>query len=210
MNIFKRISFWSHVYILAALIVLFIFTLPDHPGPKDYSQHTHISIYMDRNFNDAEQTAILAAALEWSTTTNYIIRYDVYKMPAHHKIDTKNSVLIVKGSPDYPTAILLDNYNENSTLGYFDDKQIIPTIMLLPERIPDDEYVAVVMHELGHSLGLEHNEGPEGFGSLMYPTIDIDIAGILVKANSNHVTLKDGIPFCKIYHCDPNKLNYNN
>ena len=87
----------------------------------------------------------------------------------------------------------------NNILGLFDKKSIIPCIILVSNRILENDYKAVVLHELGHSLGLEHNEGINGIDTLMYPSIDL---------GSNHITFRDGQQFCKLYHCDPNKLKY--
>lgn len=179
--------------------LLFIEVGKIHPAPQPYPTHAHITIYVDRNFDDFERETVLMAAMEWTSTTNHIIEYDVVQLPTLNKIDYDNSVFITKISPDHPDIILLDQTNKNTTLGYFDTKSYLPHIAIVSERITDRDYYPVVLHELGHSLGLTHNEGIENVGTLMFPSIDF---------GSEHITMTDGKKFCRLYHCDPMKLHY--
>lgn len=190
------LSFFVSIFFLG---YLFAAIQDIHPAPKPYPTHAHITIYLDRNFDDFEQETIIRAAMEWTETTNHIIEYDVVQLPTLGHISYEDSVFITKISPDHPDIILLDQTNKNTTLGYFDTKSYLPHIALVTDRIKDNDYYAVVLHELGHSLGLSHNEGIDNVGTLMFPSIDF---------GSEHITMTDGKKFCGLYHCNPMKLKY--
>lgn len=168
-------------------------------GSKEYPGHVHKIIYLDRNFDDIEQEHIIMAALQWSEATNHIVEYDVVQLPSREKIDVTRALFFVKVSADYPDVVIMDNIKKTTTLGYFQDRGPLPYISLIQDRLNEDNYEAVVLHELGHSLGLEHLEGPEGWNTLMYPYVDL---------GSDHITEKDLVQFCKLYKCDPKTLQH--
>ncbi|CAM6006387.1 unnamed protein product [Sphagnum balticum] len=68
-------------------------------------------------------------------------------------------------------------------------------IELVMDRILDPNTMEMVlMHEMGHSVGLKHNEGMDGIDTLMYP--DVILA-------ADFITVTDRENFCKLYGCDP-------
>jgi predicted Zn-dependent protease len=74
----------------------------------------------------------------------------------------------------------------------------IPYIGIVRSRIEDYEFKEVMMHELGHVLGLKHNLGDDGTGTLMYPDVNL---------GSDTITDTDLKNFCKLYGCDVSKLH---
>jgi predicted Zn-dependent protease len=112
-----------------------------------------------------------------------------------------DAIVIFNVTPDFPDIIILDSIKNYSTLGYYNSRGL-DYIALVDARISEANYNAVVMHELGHALGLEHpdlDDHPEiGIGTLMYSMID---------AGSNHITKDDLKQFCKLYHCDSSKFH---
>lgn len=161
----------------------------------------HKTLYLERGISDEEMLHILQAAMEWHVVTNGQVTFDIRRLPSTSLIPSE-TIIVFNVSPDYPDIILLDAVKHHNTLGYFNNDRGLDYIALVDQRITESDFNAVVMHELGHALGLEHpdSEGhPErGIGTLMYSTID---------AGSNHITKSDLKQFCKLYHCDSSKFH---
>lgn len=202
----KLLSFLSQLITLISIFVLFNFTTTIYNKHKEYPTHVHTTLFLDRNFDDTEKDIIIEAALEWGQATNGIVEYDIVELPTKNKVDLKSGVLLVKVSPDYPDIQLLDQYKNSTTLGYFEGRRYSPYIEIVADRISTDKYKAVVLHELGHSLGLEHLEGLDNADALMYPYTSIKIGDMIIPTGSDHVTEKDLIQFCSLYHCNASKL----
>jgi hypothetical protein len=200
MGLNRLTNYLSFIASLVILLFLYIEVVDIYDkGPKEYPGHVHKIIYVDRNFDDLEQEHIIMAALKWSEATNHIVEYDVIQLPSKEQIDVTRALFFVKVSADYPDVVIMDNIKKTTTLGYFQNRGPLPYITLIDGRLNEETYEPVVLHELGHSLGLEHVEGPEGYGTLMYPYIDL---------GSDSITETDLEQFCKLYKCDPKKLKH--
>jgi len=201
----KVIHFLSVVYILSLLSTLFFVVSDIYPDPAEYPERVHVTLYLDRNFDEFETELTMQAALEWSKATNHRVEYDVIQLPTREKINYKNSVFIAKRSIDDPQVILMDLAGGNQTLGVY-EKRGLPHITIVGERVNYNNFKEIMLHELGHSLGLEHLEGLENIDALMFPYTDMNINGLIVPTGSDHITSKDVKQFCELYHCDPAHL----
>lgn len=174
-----------------------------YKGRPDY---VHITLYVDRYFDEEEVETIVAAALEWSEATNHIIEYDVIQLPTEDEIIMDTAVFIVKTSPDDPRIVMLDKISSSFTLGLYEGNGL-PSIALVTDRLDKHNYKEVILHELGHSLGLEHLKGEENINALMYPYTEIKIGeDEFIPAGSQTITRSDLVAFCKLYHCDVQNL----
>lgn len=177
---------------LVAIIGFFIAVLQYSPREIKYTEYTHDILYVDKTFTDDEVEYILAATWEWSKATDGRVTYDVVFLSSYNKIDFKHGILLNKVSEDNIEILALDRLNHNSTLGYYTNSGFMPQIVLVSNRISEREYKMVVMHEIGHSLGLKHNEGDEGMNTLMYPTVELQ---------SDYISETDLKNYCKLHHC---------
>lgn len=197
MRILRSSLLFSQLVSIIIIVVLYFFSVEVFQPEKNYPTHVHKTLFLDRYLSPDEVAFITQAALEWSEATNNIVEFNIVTLPNKNAIITDNDIIILSMSPDHPIIILLDDGQENSTLGYYDDNLPVPSIYLVSSRITEKNYPTVVLHELGHALGLEHNEGLRGVGTLMFPNI---IWG------AKHITMYDLKKFCKLYQCDASKL----
>jgi len=161
--------------------------------PK-YIENNQIILYVDRNFDEESQDKIISAALQWTFATHHIIEFNVVILPTQEKIKINQGIFIVKVSSDFPEIIWKDNLSKNITLGLYFGNTPIKTILLVDDRLTDNLFLPVILHELGHALELQHTQET---GTLMYPIVD---------EASYIITQRDLNQFCQIHHCDPKNL----
>jgi hypothetical protein len=157
----------------------------------------HHTLYLERGIFEDQIYHIVAGTMEWNEVTNGDVVLDIKMLP-QPDITPSDAIIMMNVTPDYPESILLDNINHYSTLAFYNNQVGLAYIAFIYERISDEDYNAVVMHELGHALGLEHITGIDGIGTLMYPNIEL---------GSNHITMDDLKQFCHLYNCDASKYH---
>lgn len=160
--------------------------------PQSTPTHFHKTLYLDPSFSPQEKAIIAEVAKEWTENTNHIAEFDIAQLPSN-KVDLVNGILVLRVSHRYPEIVLLNALlpEGNEMLGLFNNRKIVPRLELIMDRTGDDTDV-VALHELGHAVGLGHNEKPF---TLMYPMIEM---------GSNHITDEDLEEFCKLYRCQLN------
>lgn len=193
MKVLNKLFIASHFLIVFLVVTFYILAVDIYRTPKTYPESVHKTLYLDRSFSQDEVELIVEATYEWNAATEGRVVYDVIVLPAHRKIDVTQAIVVIKVTPDYPKIMLLDFANKNITLGYWEDNEgPIPYIAMVAGRSHDTAFKSVMLHEIGHSLGLKHNEGETGIGTLMYPTID---------EGSDTITPFDVSKYCELRHC---------
>lgn len=197
MRMLRLSSILTPIISIIIIILIYINSVKIFQPEKIYPNRVHKTLFLDRYLSPEEVAFITIAALEWSAATKNIVTFDVVTLPQEKVVISDNDIMIMNISPDHPLVLILDDNSNYSTLGYYDESFPVPIIYLVSDRMKGKEYVMVVLHELGHALGLDHNENIWEVGTLMYPNIAL---------GSKHITLYDLKKFCKLYRCDVNKL----
>lgn len=192
-----RIFIWPLIF---TIILLVAFSITATPFIRHHVAHNlpvHKTLYLDRTMIDEEFFHFVEAAIEWNDATDGQVIFDVKRLPQKN-INPLDAIIIMDVTPDFPDIILMDNIGSYDTLGVFGNEHGLANIIMVVERIEDAQYTPVVMHELGHSLGLEHIQGADGIGTLMFPNIE---------GGSSHLTDRDLAQLCKLYHTDCSRFH---
>lgn len=166
------------------------------PHKIGHPTRIHKILYIDPNFSDEEVVYIRWAADDWEKVTKGIVSFEILMMP-QKIIDGTKGIIIYKVNNYHPDIILLDRTSHNETFGFYNQNHQLPNIELVANRLNRKNWKQTILHELGHAIGLEHIEGEEGIGTLMYSSIE---------NGSSNITKTDLEYFCKIYRCKASKL----
>lgn len=195
--------FKKTAYLLLLVLIIIFGSYKYGVEKPEYPEYVYKTLYIDKEFDQEEVGYIMAAATEWSKATENRVNYNIVVMSSNTKINIDNALIINKVTSTYADVIILDYFfNLNmpkesvikiKALGYYYESKILPSIILVADRLDDFNYKAVVMHELGHSLGLEHDNSEEAmYNSIMYPS---------AEGQSTDITVIDFIAYCKIHNC---------
>lgn len=125
-------------------------------------------VYIDAQFTSEERSAIVAAAEEWNTVLNGYRRYDVQEKP----FDMDYSVITKMFNTDQGLLVL------RRTVADIEDEPDLenalawvpglgaPLVYVVADRIGTRDLKSIVLHEIGHTLGVDHIRIK---GTLMFP-----------------------------------------
>lgn len=178
-------------FIIITILLYASFNYINDNAPKiSYEEYVYNTLYIDNNFTDSEVDIILSATWEWSNKTQHRVNYKVVILNDYHQdLDLKNGILFNKLNQYNINIYDLDHQKDTITLGYYSNKKVIANINIVADRLNEDSYKDVVLHELGHSLGLHHNDDSS---TLMYPYIQYP---------QNGLTKKDIDAYCDLHKC---------
>lgn len=177
-------------YLLAILVALLIITpgcLNSYYGgpvsnlePPRYTQvpaymgaHTVVPVVVDKNFSHEDKTSIDNAINSW----NYVLNgYIVMKVESYNfdmEVDILKSVLARDGliilKVDHTSSLIPDSKGKHNTLAWANDIGG-NKIWVVRDRFYTPDTYPIMLHELGHILGSDHEEDiPQNQNFLMYP-----------------------------------------
>lgn len=196
----KFLSTCSLITSVILIVAFFVTTIKYRPSEITRPEYVNETIYLDKSFNKDEVDIIIQATWEWSKATENRVIYKVIQLNEHNNnVSMKNSILVNKFPADNIQILTLDYISNNTVLGYYSNEHVVPNIGIVAERLENAAlYKEVVMHELGHSLGLEHDESDHGIGTLMYPSVELQSENI-TKADIEH--------YCEVHNCSKRSKN---
>lgn len=189
-----------------ALIVCFILCLFSCCGVQSKIElpsalasqcQTHnIKVYVDSEFDTSEEIAINTALNVWRNVSNDFIRFDIIwehtkpgRLENYFWVKQFNHSVFIWKADSTSTSVEFDN-KYASYAGFWD---LHGNVVIFADRIDkeNNQLYNVIVHEIGHMLGLKHIEYEK---SVMQPKA-IDI--------SDCITKDDAYRLCLIYGCDP-------
>ncbi len=170
-----------------------------YPLNASHARRQPISVYVDRNFVDYEKREIKFAFDAWTRASNGIVQFDVhwdvpkpYVFYKHEKPKADQGIFIWQLGLYDRSEVSEKLYNEyHSYHGLF-----IPgpndsaNILIFTDVVAREHFYQVVVHEIGHLIGLDHEKGHED--AIMYP-----------HATGDCISKWDMKALCSIYGCSP-------
>lgn len=192
-------------FILVSFLLISCTTLKPSPVfSVDHTAQIEKTIYVDSHFTTEERAQILAAGNQWTFATRGRV---VFHFLIDENIDpnvtaqfSENRLLRI--SIFHPFIAHEDALAGAKVLGATSTQPGNPNflIVIVWERLDDSmaKFEGVIIHELGHSIGLQHeNSCPSIMNSSVYWKYD-------------RLSRYDLQQFCKLNFCNVDELNYFN
>lgn len=160
-------------------------------------------LFVDSRFEEKEREMIQESVNEWQSTTKglatFRIIWDFDVENEYPSVRGMSNVLIAyKANSKEPVFVEMEESGKvNQTLGLYHYRDHVPTISIVHDRLEftmRDYYRGVIIHELGHSMGLPHFNIKN---TIMYPSMD---------ESSYHLTKDDLELFCDYYGCNVDQM----
>lgn len=150
---------------------------------------------------DAKYMQIVYAASLWSKASNYKITFDVYRQSYSSEVEelvsnTENLIWVWVAPRERVTFVSLKSQNIGNTHWFVTNEKynLRSSLIWLDQKIDNEKFVLLALHELGHAIGLEHNELNKS--AIMAPFIP------RVMSATPEFTCDDIITLCNIWKCD--------
>lgn len=134
---------------------------PIQESPAAVASGDMTPVWVDYRFTDVEREAIKHAFEEWNAALTGIVDLHIVSY------DFDNWPEVIRNIYDTQQGIVV--YSQPTCRGFYGGwVDTINGNFIRSCKFPPDVLKSIVMHEVGHILGLTHNNTP---GSLMYPEV---------------------------------------
>ena len=184
--------------IKASLLTLFLIlsscASAHQPGP--HTESYIVPVTFDTALTAAQREATLSAMGQWNRQTGGAVFFTEVPFPATTLAQERFlGVLIGVANSDHPNILIMDAMAKGTVLGVTFSGTRSPAsnqtlILMVQDRLDNESWRGVMLHELGHSVGIGHLGDTE---AVMYH---------LYKRNSSKCLLKSDLDaFCEKQVC---------
>jgi len=164
-------------------------------------------IRIDQHFSEQEKKIIFDALITWENATKNFVKFHIIDVRANllngyedsrmlianddHRHFEVETIDIIKTYSHDDIILKIDKYEKMPILGYACFLYYSNFTLIVVDRLTSSKmFKAIVMHEIGHLLGMLHNKRRY---TLMYP---------YYNTNMETITRYDLHTFCKINNCN--------
>lgn len=164
---------------------------------------THKNIYITNEFDDIQKEHIKSAARNWEKKTNGISSfYFVEGFDGNFdSISDKRNAIVINTinvndiKVQKQDKVIKERKEENVILAYYSSEQEkAPVIRIILERMQNQDFESVILHEFGHSLNIPDDYSHKE--AIMY----------WENSGTSEVTNDDLNQFCQLYLCNVSSL----
>ncbi len=139
----------------------------------------HYDVYIDPDFMQDQRQSILNAIIEWQVDTENTITFTLIGQ----KTSQDPIIVILHSDQEH-----MQKWYHDTTIGHTEYRGADSNIQIATD-LGKRDFHECVLHEIGHALGLEHDED----GTIMAPD---------TSEASSFLTCRDMHAFCKVWGCD--------
>lgn len=168
----------------------------DYVAPVD-----HYTVVIDSSLTLKQKEIFLQAVDDWKMVLGDKASFKIVFADFDHGISPKTGEILVYGvvkPPGVTAAGMTQPTRLKTPWKFTDSKKPIKAKIWLDKTKEDAKlFKMICQHEIGHALGLQHNEDPRSV-----------LHWILPSAEKNVITCSDASALCDIWGCKPDNCLY--
>ena len=161
-----------------------------------------VRIWIDTNFGQGDLVSIEDALNQWSYALHGYLEFKIEST----SFDMEDDVLRRVAAGEGWVFLKIDSTNEmvghqdhgRSKVLAFTEKIGGNHLYVVRDRIRNDFMTGIIMHEIGHLLGAEHQNGED---NLMYPSFRLNNSRCIDKSTLEQVARYQNLPMAGLNYC---------